>query len=457
MRPALPWFSGRWSKSMINLGFDVGSFVKDVVAGGAGNLGGAAGVVGGVTNALDPLSSLVDGLGSALGLPPAVTNAAKIGIGAATGNPLMMAGGAAGMVQEVAKELPAVTEHFHGHVSAGIDHHGNGYCSAEVAGKYGSLGFNSENLVCNPYAYAPGFSFSQQTNLQFGGLQLQSSFQFNPFGKYGCATRPDACVPSGPAPAPPGGATPPVQKDSKDMEYLRALETLDHNWDALLAAGFFTGFNDNKELDLGELQVMANSHHNPEIRKAAQFLLDNPDLRYRLFNAHGDANNISHGEVKAEIFRINQQVKYGDIDGPGGPGESPPPVAGAPQPPSPKKPPPRVGGQAPGGISEIINNPSLSLEEKIMLILQQIMDDADKEVLATMDKLDKERSARAKEAAKDKPDQEAISSFDSAMEKTQMRLQNLMEKRKRMFDLQSTMSNKFHEMAKTAIQNLGRA
>ena len=43
------------------------------------------------------------------------------------------------------------------------------------------------------------------------------------------------------------------------------------------------------------------------------------------------------------------------------------------------------------------------------------------------------------------------------VEQLQLKLQKLMERRKQTFDLMSNISEKFNEMAKTAIQNLGRS
>lgn len=107
----------------------------------------------------------------------------------------------------------------------------------------------------------------------------------------------------------------------------------------------------------------------------------------------------------------------------------------------------------------------MSLEEKIQAILMLITESVDQEIEQTMqgiadaqDRLAQTRDGRAKAQ---KPAGQATHAKETEqqreIEKLQLKLQKLIERRKQMFELMSNLSSKFNEMAKTAIQNLGRA
>ncbi|MFL5318487.1 MAG: hypothetical protein ACJ790_02445, partial [Myxococcaceae bacterium] len=71
--------------------------------------GGLAGITNGIES-VDPFNVAIDKLGGALGLPPAIRNIAKVVIGLNTGNFLLAANGAAGLMAEANKNEPAKTE-----------------------------------------------------------------------------------------------------------------------------------------------------------------------------------------------------------------------------------------------------------------------------------------------------------------------------------------------------------
>jgi hypothetical protein len=109
-----------------------------------------------------------------------------------------------------------------------------------------------------------------------------------------------------------------------------------------------------------------------------------------------------------------------------------------------------------GKVRDIVNNPHLSIEEKLQAILMALTENVDGEVLKVMDDL---AAAQDRQAglANTPENQKALSDAKRSVEMLNLRLQNLMEKRKAMFDLMSNMSTKFNEMAKTAINNLRSA
>lgn len=114
-------------------------------------------------------------------------------------------------------------------------------------------------------------------------------------------------------------------------------------------------------------------------------------------------------------------------------------------------------------IKDIMNNPSMSIEEKIMLILQLLTSELDNQLLETTSKLEratKDRAQLAHEASKTDSSAEAkgaLAAQDTNIQSLQMQMQRLLERRTQMFQLMSTLSSNFNQMAMCAIQNMGRA
>jgi hypothetical protein len=98
----------------------------------------------------------------------------------------------------------------------------------------------------------------------------------------------------------------------------------------------------------------------------------------------------------------------------------------------------------------------MSLEEKLQAILTLITRDTDDEILDLMNVMASVRDQRAA-LGTDESSRAQDAKLETTMEQLNLRLQRLMEKRKQMFDLMSNISAQFNEMAKQAIQNLGRA
>ena len=140
----------------------------------------------------------------------------------------------------------------------------------------------------------------------------------------------------------------------------------------------------------------------------------------------------------------------------------PAPVTGQPSPPVESSLPHGSGPEArrrvsaSGSVSDIINNPHMSMEEKLQALLTLITRDTDDEILDVMKEMSSIRDERAR-LGTDEKSRTRDAKLETTMEQLNLRLQKLMEKRKQMFDLMSNISSKFNEMAKQAIQNLGRA
>lgn len=357
-----------------------------------------------------PMASVVDFAGDTLGLPPMLTNSIKAAAGIMTGNVMMAASGALGVVSELTKNPAAQTEFY-----------------------------PSQDAAKAQEGYAPATQ-SAASAAQTGYLE------------------------------------PSV------LQYQEALRTIAANF------GILDTLNSrqNSKFDLSTLQKAAQ-HPNlsPELRSAARFLLEHPEYRNMLDTAGKGGSvdgTISQNDVQRALKKVNDDIaQYGvrqpstpapskppspGVPGnpgtPGTPVESKPPSTGQPSPPVESAPPtapapkPSGGSGASGSVGDIINNPHMSLEEKLQALLTLITQDTDDEILDVMKQMSNTRDERAKLGSDDSGRARAAK-LETTMEQLNLRLQKLMEKRKQMFDLMSNISSKFNEMAKQAIQNLGRA
>jgi hypothetical protein len=370
-------------------------------------LKGLGGALGGVTNLLSG-GALIDAAGSALGLPPAITNAAKVVVGGMTGNVMLAADGAMGLAQELGKNPPAATE----------------YAAPKDAQK-ACEGYSKPQHGASPV----GTERSRETGGVSGGSHL----------------------------------------DPKMNDYFDALQTLEQNFRTLDATdGKLDG-----SLSKADLQrISGDQRVSPELRKAARFLTENPGYFERLdtssalgISVLGMVNDMRNDDrvtlgnvrnelnkVKADFAQYGQPGRVGSSSpsAPSSPGSSvgnQPPVSGTP---------PSSGGRPGSSARDIINNPNMSLEEKIDAILMSLTEKMDGEILQTMDDL---TAAQDKQAGikNGKGDEKALSDSQRDIDRINMRLQKLIEKRKTMFEMMSTLSMKFNEMAKTALSNMRSA
>jgi hypothetical protein len=374
-----------------------------------------------------PMATAVDLAGDVLGLPPLLTNSIKAVAGAATGNVMMAASGAMGVLSELHKNPAAETEFY-----------------------------PSSDAAQAQEGYAPASLASAST-----------------------------------ASTSTGTLEPAVR------EYQDSLRTLAANYGLL---DTLSGRKDGK-FDLDTLRAAATSPSlSAQVQKAARFLLEHPEYRNMLDTAGKGGKvdgTISQQDVQQALKKVNEDIAtYGvrrpststpgpsappvcippPVSSPPSPVESrapspqpPVPVPGAPYPvpgapypvpgapvptPAPPKPVPSNGSS--GGVGDIINNPHMSLEEKLQAILTLITRDTDDEILGVMKEMASVRDERAG-LGTDQSSQARGAKLETTMEQLNLRLQKLMEKRKQMFDLMSNISSNFNEMAKQAIQNLGRA
>ncbi|PTL78587.1 hypothetical protein [Vitiosangium sp. GDMCC 1.1324] len=403
-------------------------------------LKGLGGALGGVTNLLSG-GGLIDAAGSMLGLPPAITNAAKVAAGAMTGNVLLAADGAMGLVGELSKNPPAATEY-----SAPKD--AQKACAGYAKPEHGA------SAVPGGGQAWPGGS-----PVWPGGSPVSSGSQVWQGGS--------SAGTGGSQQA--GGITGGSHLDPKMNDYFHSLQTLEQNFRYLDATdGKLDG-----SLSKGDLhRISGDGRVSPELRQAARFMVDNPGYFERLdtsvgafngsltgvFKDHKNDDRITLGNVRSEILKV--KADFAQYGRPGNVGSSAPPPPGG----SVGSQPPTSGtpssgsssGSASSGVRGIVNDPSMSMEEKIEAILSGLTEKLDDEILKTMDDLAAAQDQKAG-ISNEKGNEKKAADADRNIEKLNLRLQKLIERRKNMFEMASTLSMKFNEMAKTALSNMRSA
>ncbi len=355
-------------------------------------------VVGTLTS---PLTGALDLAGDALGLPKVLTNSIKAAVGVATGNVMLVADGMVGVMSELTKNPPAKTE----------------FCAPRDPVRAGE-------------GYAPPRAPPRPETQ----------------GSHGTS-----------APTTSGGGI----LDPKTLEYRDALRQLGANFDLLEGTERALLSSKNGKVSTQTLLNASKNEKLPQgLRDACRFFMENEAYRNMLDTAGKGGKTdgtISTTDVRAALAKVNQDIARYGVRVPPRPS---PPTAPAPSTPTSCTPASGGGASTPskvgGAVRDIINNPNMSIEEKLQAILMALTANVDDELLQVMDDL---AAAQDKQAglANTPENQKALSDAKRGVEMLNLRLQNLMEKRKAMFDLMSNMSTKFNEMAKTAINNLRSA
>ncbi|RKG96515.1 hypothetical protein D7X32_35760, partial [Corallococcus carmarthensis] len=225
-----------------------------------------------------------------------------------------------------------------------------------------------------------------------------------------------------------GGSTGALDPDL--AEYADALQVLDQNWDTFDAA---VGTKDGKLTMANLLAVLDSPAASPTLKRAAQFFKDHPEYFHRLEMAEsGGRDGVANWQdLDAELDAVGKLPRGSSSSG---------------------------SGRSTGGsrARDIVDNPNMSIEQKVQALLMGITEDTDSELLDVMNEMASAREERATLGTSDS-DKARGAKLDTSMQELELRLQTLMEKRKAMFDLMSNMSSKFNEMAKTAISNLRSA
>jgi hypothetical protein len=222
-------------------------------------------------------------------------------------------------------------------------------------------------------------------------------------------------------------------------EELTALRTVLRSFDALNTE-FVDGLAQDKVLTREELEQAAGRPDTaPSLKRALRYLLDHPTLLARL------SASTSWGNKGISRNDLTLAIEDGVTAGPSKP--SPTPKAPSTSSPSPRK----SSSSKDPSLTDILNDKSLSVEEKLELILMVLENRADDQMLAVAKQLDDNDD---KKSAKD--DRKKVAQLDKVDRDLNFKLERLMKRKEQLSNLLSTMEMKFASMAQTAIANMAR-
>jgi len=231
-----------------------------------------------------------------------------------------------------------------------------------------------------------------------------------------------------------------------------ALQTILANFDDLdtLTGGWLPP---DRVLSRDELErAAANPETSPVLKRALRYVLDHHDLL--------DSLSRSQGYGVAGISRTDLQIGIEDARRSG----STRPTAGpkpTPQPAPRPAPAPSSGGTKSSNgsssktkdpsITDILNDKSLSIEEKIEMILMVLENRTDDQMLSITQQMDQNDD---KKTAKD--DRKKVAKLDKVDRDLNFKMERVMKRKEQLSNLMSTMEMKFAAMAQTAIANMAR-
>ncbi len=263
------------------------------------------------------------------------------------------------------------------------------------------------------------------------------------------------------APATP--VAPPPLSVSVEAEFQQSARVLLAHFDSAERAGAFLMSSDGllAQNDLRAL-VMDNGTP-PDLAKAALFFLQHPEQFGRLDTAGGGAlqdglatstdieqalqKSVAQGDLTAvptdaELLQVDPDLHVPQNKKVGTPAKTEarhsPSTSSSSQ------------------VKAILDDPKLSAEDKIAMVLDALLSTLDGDLKTSMDDVataEDRRHAMMTGKASDAEKEKAGMDLDRATQK----LQRLMERRKAMMELASTMSSKFSETTSHIIANLGRA
>lgn len=396
----------------------------------------------------DAINDVIDIGASILGLPPELKDAVKIGAGVLTGDLDLVVQGGVGLATDVVHDIE------NAHTEYCPPRESNGRCDG----------------YASPHQAGPHHASSNEPHAPHGSSGTHGSHGQS-------ALDPDV------------------------YRYRDSLQVLQANFSTFDAAGRSDGNISRDDLN----RVAKDPHASPTLKNAANFILQHPEYEKRLEHSiplFGMDGHIGKSQLALELQNTNKQIAtYGNttIGGTeghhgahpaGGHGGTPPPghavatgsggstrSAGSAEGFTPdfghtSSPPPSSSSAGGNSLKAILSDPSMSLEDKIDALCSQMMKSIDgqiEDVMGQMADLQDQDDAASKKMTDSAGSTSSSGKKTGAqaqtqhqelqrnMEQLQQQLQKLMERRNQMFTLQTNMSEKFNEMAKQALQNLGRA
>ena len=235
---------------------------------------------------------------------------------------------------------------------------------------------------------------------------------------------------------------------------LSALQTLLAAFDGVDGPSFGL-FPPDKVLSREEIERKAgDAETSPVLKRALRYVLDHPSLFDSLARSQGaDTQGISRSDLQIGIEDARRSAGTSAV--------KPRPAPA----PAPKASPPASSGttgttksstssstrSSDPSIRDILNDKSLSVEEKIEMILMVLENRTDDQMLSVTQQLDRNDD---KKSAKD--DRKKVAQLDKVDRDLNFKMERLMKRKEQLSNLLSTMEMKFASMAQTAIANMAR-
>lgn len=232
---------------------------------------------------------------------------------------------------------------------------------------------------------------------------------------------------------------------------LSALQTLLASFDSLNRSNALIR---DKVLSRDELERAASdADTSPVLKRALRYVLDHPDLLDKLSRSQGfGVSGMSRSDLQIGIDDARRSTKPSGVTQPK---SSPAPkttgTSSASTASTSKSSSSSSSKSKDPSITDILNDKSLSIEEKIEMILMVLENRADDQMLSVTQQLDQNDD---KKTAKD--DRKKVAKLDKVDRDLNFKMERLMKRKEQLSNLLSTMEMKFASMAQTAIANMGR-
>ena len=444
-------------------GGGAGGLLGGLLGGGGG---GAGGLLGGLLGGGDPLSGLIGAAGDALGLPKELTGALKIGAGCFTGDVMSIVSGGAELIGSAAQDLSKQTKQSFDRPSSSVA----GY--AQPSMKRAPPPRHAPQIHYARPVQGPPRSSTSGTDVDIN-IHIHSHHGGQPLHRPPPPGKP-VHVPSLPTRQRPtdgtctngtsaaDGAKP---ADGMQAQY-ETLKTLEENFDQIDMRYMGPLFGHDGHIDMDDLQhLSASPNCPPDVKSAVRSLMENPKLYQKLAQSGGA---ITRSDIEIAMDDTQKQISSsgasssssssstsgttGDDSQTSGTDATDGTSQASGTGDASKS--DGASGDIGSQISQILGDSSMSIEEKIEAVLMLIEQNLDDQIGDTMQKM---ADGQTKSASTDPKDKAAAEKNQNGQEQLNQKLQQLMERRKSMFDLMSNIDSKFNEMSSLAIQNLGKA
>jgi hypothetical protein len=208
----------------------------------------------------------------------------------------------------------------------------------------------------------------------------------------------------------------------------------------------------DKVLSREELAAAASdADTSPSLKRALRYVLDHPTLLNRLSRSTGlGVMGMSRSDLQLGIEDARRGASTSGKATPAKtPSPAPKPATSATSAAATSKSTSRK--RTDPSIKDILNDRSLSVEEKIEMILMVLENRVDDQMLSVTQQMDQNDDRKT-----NKDDRKKVTQLDKVDRDLNFKMERLMKRKEQLSNLLSTMEMKFASMAQTAIANMGR-